>query len=174
MGLERRKLYLYFLLFMCYFLAVPVGILMPLYYVLSISSLLVASYVLLLMGASILAIILVTFVIRALMTSWKIKEIASSDYPEFSEFAYHNLTDYAFYINALCFLFSFLVISYFFWNVFDGNSTTATETESGTLFALIIIHPILFYLINRALSYKSLWLDEELSAPGSDIFERFE
>jgi hypothetical protein len=37
----------------------------------------------------------------------------------------------------------------------------ATDVEVGTIFSLLIIHPILFFLINLALSGKSLEVKNE-------------
>lgn len=71
---------------------------------------------------------------------------------EFGEMAYYSLKDYASWLNAICFTIAFSLLSYFFWNY----PKSMGKDEVGTIYALLIIHPILFVMINISLRLKSL------------------
>jgi len=70
---------------------------------------------------------------------------------------FYNLKDYATWLNSICFMISFFLICYFVWNI----PTTATGTKKGAMQGLLVLHPILFILINVVLRLKSVDEDSD-------------
>ena len=71
--------------------------------------------------------------------------------PSFEEFSQYYWTEYAIWLNAMFFIISYFIIGYFFWQAYDNVDESDTDSEKGTLYALLIIHPVLFILIHNAL-----------------------
>lgn len=64
---------MYSLGFLCFFLAFPLGVLIPLYYESTDEILLYVSYVLVAIGAIILIIIFIYFIKESLLAIWRVK-----------------------------------------------------------------------------------------------------
>ncbi|CAD8042913.1 unnamed protein product [Paramecium primaurelia] len=162
MGLDKRRLFINSLGFVCFFIAIPIGVFLPLYNLYQYSSLQIIAYIFIGIGMIMLLLVLFYFFFQSLKAIKRAKELADQIIPTFDEFKYYNLTDLAFCINSVCFLLSYFIISYFFWYIFDQNNT-ATVTEGATMFAIMAITPILFVLINIALGHRSLELTYEFA-----------
>ncbi|CAK75391.1 unnamed protein product (macronuclear) [Paramecium tetraurelia] len=162
MGLDKRRLFINSLGFVCFFIAIPIGVFLPLYNLYQYSSLQVISYIFVVIGMIVLLMVLCYFFYQSLKTIKRAKELADQIVPTFDEFKYYNLTDLAFCINSVCFLISYFIISYFFWYIFD-QTNTATVTEGATMFAIMVITPIIFVLINIALGHRSLEITYEFA-----------
>ncbi|CAD8161671.1 unnamed protein product [Paramecium pentaurelia] len=173
-GIEKRKLQMYSLGFLCFFLAFPLGVLIPLYYESEDGTLLYTSYVLVGIGAIILILIFAYFIILSIKAVWRVKQITEDDFPNFGEYAYYNLTPYGLWINAAFFLLSIFFLGEFFWfsQEFD-DQYKPTDVEIGTIFSLLIMHPILFFLTNLALSGRSLEIKKDFEISNIEM-ERIE
>ncbi|CAK69852.1 unnamed protein product (macronuclear) [Paramecium tetraurelia] len=169
-GIEKRKLQMYSLGFLCFFLAFPLGVLIPLYYESDDGSLLYTSYVLVGIGAIILIVIFAYFIKLSISAVWRVKQISEDDFPNFGEYAYYNLTPYGLWINAAFFLLSIFFLGEFFWfsQEFD-KEYQPTDVEIGTIFSLLVMHPILFFLTNLALSGRSLQIKNDFEITNLDM-----
>ncbi|CAD8052814.1 unnamed protein product [Paramecium sonneborni] len=162
MGLDKRRLFINSLGFVCFFIAIPIGVFLPLYNLYHYSSLQIIAYIFIVIGMIVLLLVLFYFFIQSMKAIKRAKELADQVIPTFDEFKYYNLTDLAFCINSVCFLLSYFIISYFFWYIFDQNNT-ATVTEGAAMFAVLAITPTIFVLINIALGHKSLEITYEFA-----------
>lgn len=101
-------------------------------------------------GILIFAIFIIYFCILIAKKLLKLPE--QSQTLNFKEYMYYNLKDYATWLNSICFMISFFLICYFVWN----TPATATGTKKGAMQGLLVVHPILFILINVVLRLKSI------------------
>ena len=115
-GVERRRLYLFMVSYMCYFFAIPLGLLIPLDNSgVNYTWLRYIADLLLFIGVCGFGLV---FVIRVAALTSAIYKNHSEGRRLFSlgDFTYYSLTDYAFWLNAVCFILAFTIITYFFWH----------------------------------------------------------
>lgn len=92
---------------------------------------------------------------------WKVREIATQAYPDFGMYSHYDLTNLAQWINSVFFCVSYFLLCENFWLIRENKDENATTTESGTIYGLLLLYPVLFFLINKALASESLEITEK-------------